>query len=131
MKKFLLLVVLALSFAFDANANGSPFSPPDSTFFKSEVTDEPEWMMCHMVYYLHRIGGPIITLVIIGASLLSIFGRMPWPVLFALGIFTAVFFGASAILQSIVPGTRNCIAEDWGISAAPFLPRLLDTPTMD
>ncbi|WCR53555.1 MAG: hypothetical protein PG981_000577 [Wolbachia endosymbiont of Ctenocephalides orientis wCori] len=120
MKKFLLLVVLALFFAFDANANGSPFSPPDSTFYKSKVTDETEWVMCHMIYYLHNIGGPIITLVIIGASLLSIFGGMSWPVLFALGTFTTVFFGASTILQSIVPGTHKCGAENWDVSVVPI-----------
>ncbi|MFP3027114.1 MAG: TrbC/VirB2 family protein, partial [Wolbachia sp.] len=47
----------------------------------------------------------MITIVIIGAALLAIFGRMPWPALFALGVFTAVFFGAPKIVKAIAPGT--------------------------
>ncbi|MFL3876298.1 hypothetical protein wTkk_000215 [Wolbachia endosymbiont of Trichogramma kaykai] len=31
------------------------------------------------------------TVVIIGAALLAIFGRMPWPALFALGVFALCF----------------------------------------
>ncbi len=52
----------------------------------------------------------MITVVIIGAALLAIFGRMPWPALFALGAFTAVFFGAPKIVTAIAPGTvQACI----------------------
>ncbi|MFP3021012.1 MAG: hypothetical protein ACEY3F_06900, partial [Wolbachia sp.] len=36
-----------------------------------------------------------------------IFGRMPWPALFALGAFTAVFFGAPAVVSKIAPGTAS------------------------
>ncbi|MFP3025032.1 MAG: hypothetical protein ACEY3L_01810, partial [Wolbachia sp.] len=43
----------------------------------------------------------------IGAALLAIFGRMPWPALFALGAFTAVFFGAPAVVSKIAPGTAS------------------------
>lgn len=44
------------------------------------------------------------TIVIIGAALLAIFGRMPWPALFALGVFCAVFFGAKAIVTKVIGG---------------------------
>ncbi|QMV47408.1 TrbC/VirB2 family protein [Wolbachia pipientis] len=47
----------------------------------------------------------MITIVIIGAALLAIFGRMPWPALFALGVFTAVFFGAPKIVAAIAPAS--------------------------
>ncbi|MFP3021011.1 TrbC/VirB2 family protein [Wolbachia endosymbiont (group A) of Pogonocherus hispidulus] len=87
MKKFLLLVALILSFAFDANA------------------DETSTVICSIVKYTQDLGGPMITIVIIGAALLAIFGRMPWPALFALGVFTAVFFGAPKIVKAIAPGT--------------------------
>ncbi|WP_114517700.1 TrbC/VirB2 family protein [Wolbachia endosymbiont of Cylisticus convexus] len=83
MKNFLLLVALILSFAFDANA------------------DETSTVICKIVQYTQGLGGPMITIVIIGAALLAIFGRMPWPALFALGAFTAVFFGAPAIAKTI------------------------------
>ncbi|OWZ25250.1 hypothetical protein [Wolbachia endosymbiont of Wuchereria bancrofti] len=45
-----------------------------------------------MVLYTHSIGGPIITVIIISAALLAIFGRMSWPVLFTLGVFTCCVF---------------------------------------
>ncbi len=93
MKNFLLLVALILSFAFDASA------------------DETSAVICKIVDYTHSIGGPMITVVIIGAALLAIFGRMPWPALFALGAFTAVFFGAPKIVSVIAPGVAEaCIS---------------------
>lgn len=93
MKKFLLLVALIFSFVFDANA------------------DETTTVICKIVDYTHSLGGPMITIVIIGAALLAIFGRMPWPALFALGAFTAVFFGAPKIVTTIAPGVaETCVS---------------------
>ncbi len=54
----------------------------------------------------------MITIVIIGTALLAIFGRMPWPALFALGAFTAVFFGAPAVVSSITSfDKKKCVCE--------------------
>ncbi|WCR59777.1 MAG: hypothetical protein PG978_001225 [Wolbachia endosymbiont of Ctenocephalides felis wCfeF] len=92
MKKFLLLVALVLSFAFDASA----------------ADDTTEGVICKIVKYTQDLGGPMITIVIIGAALLAIFGRMPWPALFALGAFTAVFFGAPAVIKAIKPDAIKC-----------------------
>ncbi len=58
--------------------------------------------------YARKLGGPMITIVIIGAALLAIFGRMPWPALFALGTFTAVFFGAPTVVSAIKPDAISC-----------------------
>ncbi|MCA4775346.1 TrbC/VirB2 family protein [Wolbachia endosymbiont of Mansonella ozzardi] len=91
MKKFLLFVALILSFAFDASANTDD--------------DATSTVICNIIKYTQSLGGPMITIVIIGAALLAIFGRMPWPALFALGAFTAVFFGAPAVVSKIAPGT--------------------------
>ncbi|MBR9983871.1 MAG: TrbC/VirB2 family protein [Wolbachia endosymbiont of Homalodisca vitripennis] len=90
MKNFLLLVALILSFAFNANAGD---------------LDATSGVVCKIVGYVQGLGGPMITIVIIGAALLAIFGRMPWPALFALGAFTAVFFGAPKIVETISPST--------------------------
>ncbi|WP_395462738.1 TrbC/VirB2 family protein [Wolbachia endosymbiont of Cantharis cryptica] len=98
MKKFLLLMALILSFAFDAKAAGNT-SPPK---------DETSTVICKIIDYTHSLGGPMITIVIIGAALLAIFGRMPWPALFALGAFTAVFFGAPAVVKAIKPDAIVC-----------------------
>ena len=92
MKIFSLLMATMLFFAFDASSD-----PNDN----KDSPDEAMNVICKIVNYSHTIGGPIITVVIIGAALLAIFGRMPWPALVALGIFTGVFFGAPKIAQAI------------------------------
>jgi hypothetical protein len=48
MKKFLLLVALILSFAFDANTN---------------ELDATSAVICKIMSYTHGIGGPMITIV--------------------------------------------------------------------
>ncbi|UIP92213.1 TrbC/VirB2 family protein [Wolbachia pipientis] len=69
------------------------------------------------IYYHENSNFPFAAgLVIIGAALLAIFGRMPWPALFALGAFTAVFFGAPVVVSKIVPG--GVICKD-GVTACP------------
>lgn len=106
MKNFLSFLTLILSFAFDAGASpatqGSTTADPTST------------SICKIVNYIQSLGGPMITIVIIGAALLAIFGRMPWPALFALGAFTAVFFGAPKIVEVIAPGqiAGRCCPEN-------------------
>jgi hypothetical protein len=86
MKKFLLFVALILSFAFDASAN------------TTAAADATSKVIFNIIEYNQGLGGPMITIVIIGAVLLAIFGRMPWPALFALG-----------------KSTRNI---SWGVQAA-------------
>jgi type IV secretory pathway VirB2 component (pilin) len=61
-------------------------------------------VICNIIKYVWGIGGPLMAIVIIGAALLAIFGRMPWPALFALGVFCAVFFGAKAIVTKVIGG---------------------------
>lgn len=89
---FILFVILILFNTLDAQA------------------DETVEVVCNVVSYIQGIGGPLFTVVIIGASLLAIFGRMPWPALFALGMFIAVFFGASKIVTTIT-GEGACCPE--------------------
>ncbi|MDR0288523.1 MAG: TrbC/VirB2 family protein [Rickettsiales bacterium] len=84
-----LFEALLLFYAFDAYADGA--------------TD----VMCNAIRYIHSMGGPMFTVVIIGASLLAIFGRMPWPALFSLGVFVAVFFGGPQIVNRIT-GREVC-----------------------
>jgi len=100
MKNFLLLMAIIFSFAFDANAATA------TTFV--DTNDTTSSVICKIIGYTHGIGGPMITIVIIGAALLAIFGRMPWPALFALGAFTAVFFGAPVVVSKITPGGVIC-----------------------
>lgn len=94
MKNFLLLIALIFSFAFDAAAD-------------TPELDAISTVICAIVNYSHSIGGTIMTVVIIGAALLEVFGIMPWPALVALGIFTVVFFSAPAIVKVIAPDTAK------------------------
>ncbi|WCR59855.1 MAG: hypothetical protein PG978_001303 [Wolbachia endosymbiont of Ctenocephalides felis wCfeF] len=89
----ILFEALLLFYTFDAYADGA--------------TD----VMCNSIRYIHRIGGPLFTVIIIGASLLAIFGRMPWPALFSLGVFVAVFFGAPQIINRITGKEICCLYE--------------------
>ncbi|MCM1002577.1 TrbC/VirB2 family protein [Wolbachia pipientis] len=85
-----LFTVLIFFYAFDAHAG--------------RAID----VMCNVIDYIGGIGGLVITLIIIGASLLAIFGRMPWPALLSLGMFSAVFFGASAIVKKVTEKEVYC-----------------------
>ncbi|WP_353284151.1 TrbC/VirB2 family protein [Wolbachia endosymbiont (group A) of Lasioglossum fulvicorne] len=69
--------------------------------------DDTTKVICNIIGYVWGIGGPLMTVVIIGAALLAIFGRMPWPALFALGMFCGVFFGAKNIITKIMPNVSD------------------------
>ncbi|MBV0899165.1 MAG: TrbC/VirB2 family protein [Wolbachia endosymbiont of Fragariocoptes setiger] len=70
--------------------------------------------ICKIIKYIWTIGGPLMTVVIIGAALLAIFGRMPWPALVALGVFCAVFFGAATIVKQLVPQDNKFDIQNCG-----------------
>ncbi|MBV0899844.1 MAG: TrbC/VirB2 family protein [Wolbachia endosymbiont of Fragariocoptes setiger] len=96
MNKFLFIFLIILFFSFPNYA-----TTEDTT---SEV-------ICNIIKYIWQIGGPLMTVVIIGAALLAIFGRMPWPALVALGVFCAVFFGAKTIVEKLVPENSKPFLE--------------------
>ncbi|MDG7056172.1 MAG: TrbC/VirB2 family protein [Wolbachia endosymbiont of Meromenopon meropis] len=79
--------------------SGYPISSNGSDATMDSTTE----VICNIIGYVWGIGGPLMTVVIIGASLLAIFGRMPWPALFALGMFCGVFFGAKTIIMKVIP----------------------------
>ncbi|WP_395462842.1 TrbC/VirB2 family protein [Wolbachia endosymbiont of Cantharis cryptica] len=91
------LMVLLFSFSGYAGASSGNASIDDTT----------AQVICNIIGYVWGIGGPLMTVVIIGASLLAIFGRMPWPALFALGMFCGVFFGAKTIITKIMPNISS------------------------
>ncbi len=88
------LIVLFISFSHVGSAAADTNTDTDTT----------AQVICNIIGYVWGIGGPLMTVVIIGAALLAIFGRMPWPALFALGIFCAVFFGAKTIVTKVMGG---------------------------
>ena len=95
---FLILLFSVFLYTAEVNATDGP-----------DVTSQT---ICKIIKYIWTIGGPLMTVVIIGAALLAIFGRMPWPALVALGVFCAVFFGASAIVKQLIPKGENFNIEE-------------------
>ncbi|MDF0607584.1 TrbC/VirB2 family protein [Wolbachia endosymbiont of Onchocerca gibsoni] len=75
----------------------------------TDIDDTTAQVICNIIGYIWGIGGPLMTVVIIGASLLAIFGRMPWPALFALGVFCGVFFGAKTIIMKVIPNMNDSV----------------------
>ncbi|AZU37910.1 hypothetical protein BBB02_05585 [Wolbachia endosymbiont of Bemisia tabaci] len=94
----ILLIVLFISFSHTGSAANS----------NDDITAQ---VICNIIDYVWGIGGPLMTIVIIGAALLAIFGRMPWPALFALGVFCAVFFGAKTIVIKVMGGINSTNAS--------------------
>lgn len=103
MNKFLFILLITLFFSFPNYAG-------------TETKDVTSDVICNIIKYIWQIGGPLMTVVIIGAALLAIFGRMPWPALVALGVFCAVFFGAKTIVEKLIPEDnkkflQNCAVD--------------------
>ncbi|MBV0899164.1 MAG: TrbC/VirB2 family protein [Wolbachia endosymbiont of Fragariocoptes setiger] len=94
---FLILLFSIFLYTAEVNAKGENKNNNNVT---DDVTSNT---ICNIIMYVWQIGGPLMTVVIIGAALLAIFGRMPWPALVALGVFCAVFFGATAVVDKLIP----------------------------
>lgn len=100
------LILLCLSFAHISNA-----AAEGETKSSTVELDTTAKVICNIIGYVWGIGGPLMTVVIIGAAMLAIFGRMPWPALFALGVFCAVFFGAGVIVSKVMVGIGGANAD--------------------
>lgn len=99
-KKFFNALCIVLFFSFSDYANAA-----------NDIDDTTAQVICNIIGYIWGIGGPLMTVVIIGAALLAIFGRMPWPALFALGMFCGVFFGAKTIIIKIIPNISTEVKD--------------------
>ena len=97
--KIFSIFIITLLFSFAGNA--STPSPGNVAM------DDTTTVICNIIGYIWGIGGPLMTVVFIGAALLAIFGRMPWPALFALGVFCGVFFGAKGIIIKVIPNLND------------------------
>ncbi|MFV9839092.1 MAG: TrbC/VirB2 family protein [Aaplasma endosymbiont of Hyalomma asiaticum] len=74
--------------------------------------DTPSKVICNVIKFVRGIGLPIMTGVIIGSSIMAIFGRLAWPAIAALVVFTAIFFGADKVIGKFADGvggtTNSC-----------------------
>ncbi|WP_037352876.1 TrbC/VirB2 family protein [Anaplasma marginale] len=51
-------------------------------------------VICNVIRFVQKLGLPIMTGVILGSSIMAIFGKLAWPAIVMLVVFTAIFFGA-------------------------------------
>ncbi|WP_261722479.1 TrbC/VirB2 family protein [Wolbachia pipientis] len=94
-----------------------PFiSTGENDLQKNDATKE---VICNIVEYIWKIGIPVMTVVVIGAAILSIFGRMQWAALVALVVFMGVFFGASTIVTKFVPDKFKDVKDGYICTPSP------------
>ncbi|WP_410519532.1 TrbC/VirB2 family protein [Candidatus Anaplasma sp. TIGMIC] len=72
-------------------------------------------VICNVIVFVQRLGLPIMTGVILGASKMAIFGKLAWAAIVMLVVFTAIFFGAGKLIQKFAAGVNGDIgkAEDF------------------
>ena len=100
-KYVLILFLLFISFADVASATQPQQATQDPN--KDDVTK----VMCNVIVFVQKLGLPIMTGVILGSSIMAIFGRLPWPAIVMLVVFTAIFFGAGKLLSKFANGVNN------------------------
>ncbi|KJV63416.1 MULTISPECIES: TrbC/VirB2 family protein [Ehrlichia] len=69
--------------------------------------DDVSKVICNVIVFVQKLGLPIMTGVILGSSIMAIFGRLPWPAIVMLVVFTAIFFGAGKLVSKFVSGINN------------------------
>ncbi|WP_272899038.1 TrbC/VirB2 family protein [Anaplasma platys] len=96
---FVGMFVFLLGFVGAVSANASAKS--------NESDDVAAKVICNVVVFVQRLGLPIMTGVILGASIMAIFGKMAWASIVVLVVFTAIFFGAGKLMQKFAAGLNN------------------------
>lgn len=95
----LAMIVVLLGFGSPASAQASQSS--------GNSDDVAAKVICNVVVFVQRLGLPIMTGVILGASIMAIFGKLAWAAIVMLVVFTAIFFGAGKLIQKFAAGVGN------------------------
>ena len=80
------------------------------TTSESEVVPK---VICNVVVFVQKLGLPIMTGVILGSSIMAVFGRLAWPAIVMLVVFTAIFFGAGKLVAKFASGIAELGADDF------------------
>ena len=112
---FLVLLLVLDDARADKGAGAQQLAPDLTTGPVTGNTggvDTPSKVICNVIKFVRGIGLPIMTGVIIGSSIMAIFGRLAWPAIAALVVFTAIFFGADKVIGKFADGvggtTNSC-----------------------
>ena len=96
---------VAIMLAFLAVSSAGPTQSQQQTGSASDEVAAK--VICNVVVFVQRLGLPIMTGVILGASIMAIFGKMAWASIVVLVVFTAIFFGAGKLMQKFAAGLNN------------------------
>ncbi|MFV9839093.1 MAG: TrbC/VirB2 family protein [Aaplasma endosymbiont of Hyalomma asiaticum] len=80
--------------------------------------DVASQVICNVVSFVQKLGLPIMTGVILGSSVMAVFGRLAWPAIAMLIVFTAIFFGASKLIERFAGGIADIDADGFECKAA-------------
>ncbi|KAA8472893.1 TrbC/VirB2 family protein [Anaplasma marginale] len=98
--RFLLIaVVLALGIL-----HGVPAGANSAGTTGTEADDTATVVICNVIRFVQKLGLPIMTGVILGSSIMAIFGKLAWPAIVMLVVFTAIFFGAGKLMAKFAKG---------------------------
>ncbi|WP_249548797.1 TrbC/VirB2 family protein, partial [Anaplasma phagocytophilum] len=100
----LAVIVALVGFGISASAAKATSS--------SASDDVAAKVICNVVVFVQRLGLPIMTGVILGASIMAIFGKLAWAAIVMLVVFTAIFFGAGKLIQKFAAGVGADVIGD-------------------
>ncbi|KAB0450747.1 TrbC/VirB2 family protein [Anaplasma marginale] len=99
--RFLLIAgVLALGILHGVPAGANSATSTTGT----EADDTATVVICNVIRFVQKLGLPIMTGVILGSSIMAIFGKLAWPAIVMLVVFTAIFFGAGKLMAKFAAG---------------------------
>ncbi|MFV9838699.1 MAG: TrbC/VirB2 family protein [Aaplasma endosymbiont of Hyalomma asiaticum] len=71
----------------------------------------PTKVICNVISFVQKLGLPIMTGVILGAAIMAIFGKLAWAAIVMLVVFTAIFFGASTLIQKFAENVNTDLGD--------------------
>ncbi|RCL19380.1 hypothetical protein DOS86_04960 [Anaplasma marginale] len=80
----------------------------------TEADDTATVVICNVIRFVQKLGLPIMTGVILGSSIMAIFGKLAWPAIVMLVVFTAIFFGAGKLMAKFAAGLSGEGMENAG-----------------
>ncbi|WP_037352198.1 TrbC/VirB2 family protein, partial [Anaplasma marginale] len=103
--RFLLIaVVLALGILHGVPAGATGAGAQTQT---AKDDDTATVVICNVIRFVQKLGLPIMTGVILGSSIMAIFGKLAWPAIVMLVVFTAIFFGAGKLMAKFAAGVST------------------------
>ncbi|AAZ68871.1 TrbC/VirB2 family protein [Ehrlichia canis] len=102
-----MLKIIVMFFTIVGFISVTPLAFANSSSDTTGAQDEVSKVICNVILFVQKLGLPIMTGVILGSSIMAIFGKLPWPAIVMLVVFTAIFFGAGKLVSKFVAGVNN------------------------